>query len=45
MGSPKVRDHCEDLDVGGRIREIKINGANWILLVRIGSSGGLLRTR
>jgi hypothetical protein len=19
LGSPKVRDHCEDLDVGGRI--------------------------
>jgi hypothetical protein len=34
MGGPKVRDHWEDLSVGGRITFIKmdlrINGTNWI---------------
>jgi hypothetical protein len=37
LGGPKVRDHCEDLDVGGRITlrwEIGIDGANWIWLAQ-----------
>jgi hypothetical protein len=41
LGSPKARDHWEDLGVGGRItlikmdlREIGINGANWIRLAQ-----------
>jgi hypothetical protein len=32
LGSPKVRDHWEDLGTDGRItdlREIGIDGANW----------------
>jgi hypothetical protein len=40
LEGPKVRDHWEDLGVGGRIednikldrREIRIDGANWIQL-------------
>jgi hypothetical protein len=39
LGGPKVRDHWKDLDIGGRI---EIDGANWIQLAQIGSSGGLL---
>jgi hypothetical protein len=36
LGSPKVRDHWEDLGVGGRItlREIGIDVANWIRLAQ-----------
>jgi hypothetical protein len=40
LGGPKVRDHWEDLDVGGRItlrldlRETGIYGANWIQLAQ-----------
>jgi hypothetical protein len=48
LGSPKVRDHWEDLDVGGRItlswtlgRQGSMGriGFGWL---RIGSNGGLL---
>jgi hypothetical protein len=51
LGSPKVRDHWEDLGVGGRITlrltlekqgSMGITGFSWL---RIGSIGGLLRTR
>jgi hypothetical protein len=37
LGGPKGRDQGEDLDVGGRItdlREIGIDGANWIRLAQ-----------
>jgi hypothetical protein len=38
FGGPKVRDHWEDLGVGGRmdVREIGIDGANWIRLAQDG---------
>jgi hypothetical protein len=51
LGGPKVRDHWEDLGVGGKIilswtsgREGSIGrtGFSWL---RIGSSGGLFRSR
>jgi hypothetical protein len=43
---PMVRDHWEDLGVGGDniemdLREIGVEGTNWIQLARIGSNGGL----
>jgi hypothetical protein len=36
LGGPKVRDHWEDLGLGGRLdlREIGIDGVNWIWLAR-----------
>jgi len=40
VGGPKVRNHWEDLGVGGRItlrwtfRELGIDGANWIRLAQ-----------
>jgi hypothetical protein len=37
LGSPKIRDHWEDLGVGGRIKlswKIGIDGANWIQLTQ-----------
>jgi hypothetical protein len=40
LGGPRVRDHGEDLGVGGRItlnwalREMGIDGANWIRLAQ-----------
>jgi hypothetical protein len=39
LGGPKVRDHWEDLGVGESItlmdlREIRIDGANWIRLAQ-----------
>jgi hypothetical protein len=40
LGGPKVRDHWEDLGVGGEdnikleLREIGIDGANWIRLAQ-----------
>jgi hypothetical protein len=35
LGGPKVRDHWEDLGLGGRdLREIGIDGANWIRLAQ-----------
>jgi hypothetical protein len=41
LGGPKVRDHWEDLGVGGRItlrwtlgRGIGVDGANWIRLAQ-----------
>jgi hypothetical protein len=48
LGGPKVRDHCEDLGLGGRITLswtlgrkglIRQTGFGWL---RIGSSGGIL---
>jgi hypothetical protein len=39
LGSPKARDHWEDLGVGGRITlrwtGIEIDGANWIQLAQV----------
>jgi hypothetical protein len=40
LGGPKARDHWEDLGIGGRddikmdLREVGINGANWIQLAQ-----------
>jgi hypothetical protein len=40
LGGPKVRDHCEDLGVGGEdnikmdLWETGIDGANWIRLAQ-----------
>jgi hypothetical protein len=38
LGDPTGRDHWEDLDLGGRIkmklRDIRIDGANWIRLAQ-----------
>jgi hypothetical protein len=48
LGNPKVRDHWEDLDVGGRITLTSILGRQGLMgrtgfgWLRIGSSGGLL---
>jgi hypothetical protein len=51
VGGPKVRDHWEDIGVGGRItlrwtlgrqRSMGQTGFGWL---RIGSGGGLLLTR
>jgi hypothetical protein len=41
LGGPKARDYWED-NIKMDLREIGINGANWIQLARIGSSGGLV---
>jgi hypothetical protein len=44
LGGLKVRDHWEDLGIGGRVdlREIGIDGATGFAWIRIVSSGGLL---
>jgi hypothetical protein len=48
LGGLKGRDHWEDLGLGGVInikldvREIGINGANWIWLAQDRASGRLL---
>jgi hypothetical protein len=47
LEGPKVRDHWEDLDVGGSIKvidrmEIGIDGANWILVTQDRFQCGIL---
>jgi hypothetical protein len=34
LGSPKVREHWEEDNIKMDIREIGIDGANWILLAQ-----------
>jgi hypothetical protein len=51
LGDPNVRDHWEDLSAGGRITlrwtlgRQGLMGRNEFSWLRIGSSGGLVRTR
>jgi hypothetical protein len=48
LGGPKARGYWTDLGIGGEdnikmdLREIGIDGANWIQLAQEGSSGGLV---